>query len=111
MEFWLATLLFFLNIVDDILAVLFVRRTAAGNAVQAALISGLLTVLIAFSVVNYVQNNLYLIPIVGGSMVGCYVAVRLDKLYRRKKNKKKKAAGSLKIVEYEREEKNADIRL
>ena len=111
MEFWLAMLLFFTNIVDDVLAVLFVRRTAAGNAVQAALISGLLTVLIAFSVVNYVQNKLYLIPIVVGSMVGCYVAVRLDKLYRRKKNKKKKAAGPFKIVEYEREEKNADIRL
>ena len=107
MEFWLAMLLFFTNVIDDVLAVLFVRRTAAGNAVQAALISGLLTVLIAFSVVNYVQNKLYLIPIVVGSMVGCYVAVRLDKWYRRKKNRKKKAAGPFKIVEYEREEKNA----
>lgn len=109
MEFWLAVLLFFSNIADDVLAVLFVRRTAAGNAVQASLISGLLTILIAFSVVNYVENKLYLIPIVVGSMVGCYVAVRLDKLYRRKKNKKKKAAGPFKTVEYEREEKNATI--
>src|SRR3990167_333847 len=90
MEFWLAVLLFLTNVVDDVLAVLFVRRTSTGEAVQASLISGLLTILIAFSVVNYVQNKLYLIPIVSGSMVGCYFAVRLDKAYRRKKYGRKK---------------------
>lgn len=86
----IAILLFASNIADDALAVLFVRRTAAGKASQAAVISGALTLLIAFSVVNYVENKWYLIPIILGSMVGCWVAVTWDRAYRRKTNAKKR---------------------
>ena len=86
----IAILVFASNVADDALAVLFVRRCAAGKALQASLISGALTLLVAFSVVNYVENKWYLVPILLGSMVGCWVAVTWDRAYRKKSNAKKR---------------------
>ena len=90
MEIWVAILLFFLNVGDDALAVLYIRRTAEGKAIQASLISVALTLIVAFSVVQYITNYLYLIPIAGGSGLGSYLAVKWDKAYRRKKYGKRK---------------------
>lgn len=87
---YLAFALFAINILDDALAVLYVRRTAEGKALQAALISGALTMIVAFSVVSYVEDRRYLVPIVLGSVLGSYLGVRWDKAYRRKKYGRKK---------------------
>jgi len=73
-----AFLLFLINIFDDCLAALYVRRVAQGEALEAALMSGALTVLVGVSVKSYVKDWRYLAPIVIGSMLGCYLAIRFD---------------------------------
>jgi len=78
MSWWMILLLFGLNILDDGLAVLWVRRTAQGKAMQAALLSGLLTLVISFSVIQYIQNSFYLAPIILGSMVGTFLTIKFD---------------------------------
>lgn len=88
MDIWISLLLFFTNIFDDALAVLFVRRAAQGKAGQVAIISGTLTFLIAFSVTKYMEDTRYLIPIILGSMLGSYGAVKFDRFNRRKKAQK-----------------------
>ncbi len=70
--------LFLLNVSDDALATLYIRRVAAGEALQAGVISILLTVAVAYSVINYVKNWRYLIPIALGSGLGTFIAVLLD---------------------------------
>ena len=68
-------LLFGLNILDDSLAALYVRMIAQGEALWAALLSGALCLLVAVSVKSYVHDRRYLLPIVLGSMIGCWLGV------------------------------------
>ncbi len=90
MDWKIALLLFFSNILDDILCVLYTRRIVAGKSIQAAVLTGFLTVIVAFSVINYVENKWYLIPTVCGSMIGTFYAIKIDKYLKKKKRKKKK---------------------
>jgi len=78
MKWWIALLIFVANIMDDILCVLYIRRSASGDAISAAILSGVLTAIVAFSVVSYVKNKKYLIPAVLGSMLGTYLAILFD---------------------------------
>lgn len=78
MRWKLAMILFLLNIFDDSLAALYIRRVSSGEALQAGVISILLTVVIAYSVINYVKDWRYLIPIALGSGIGTYITVTLD---------------------------------
>ena len=71
-------ILFLLNITDDSLAALYVRRVSSGEALQAGVISILLTIVIAYSVINYVRDWRYLIPIALGSGLGTYLTLLLD---------------------------------
>jgi membrane protein YqaA with SNARE-associated domain len=89
MNWKIAILLFCLNIFDDILCVFFTRRTVAGKALQAAVLSGVLTFVVSISVVSYVENRWYLIPIIIGSSIGTFVAIKLDKHLKKKKRAKK----------------------
>lgn len=70
--------LFILNICDDWLAALYVRRVAQGDAFWATILSGSLTLLVFISVKAAIKNWRYLAPIVIGSMLGCYLAIRFD---------------------------------
>jgi len=78
MKLWIALLIFVANIADDILCVLYIRRSASGDAVSAAILSGVLTAIVAFNVINYVRNKKYLIPAVLGSILGTYLAIMFD---------------------------------
>lgn len=49
------------------------------NAAHAATVSGVMHFLLAFGVLNYVQNFLYVIPLALGSWVGTYLIVRHHK--------------------------------
>jgi hypothetical protein len=79
MDLWIAVILFLVNIGDDILAVLFIRRTTQGKALQACFLSMLLTIIVAFSVINYVHYYWYLLPVCLGSGLGTYLGVKYDK--------------------------------
>jgi len=90
MDWRIALGLFGLNIFDDILCVFFTRRTIAGKAIQATILSGTLTLVVSISVINYVENRWYLIPTVIGSMIGTFVAIKLDKHLKKRKRRKRK---------------------
>lgn len=90
MKWGIAIMLFCLNIFDDILCVFFTRRMVAGKALQAAILSGILTFVVSISVVNYVENRWYMIPIIIGSMIGTFIAIKLDQEFKRRKNAKKR---------------------
>lgn len=94
MDWTIAVLVFFLNVLDDILCVFYTRRIVAGKAIQSGVLSGILTAVVAISVINYVDNKWYLAPIIAGSMIGSYVAIKLDKYWkRRKRNENRKRKG------------------
>lgn len=78
MKLWLITLIFFSNILDDVLVVLYIRRCASGKYVSASVLSGLITGVVAFSVILYTDNHWYLIPTIIGSVIGTYIAVKFD---------------------------------
>lgn len=46
--------------------------------VAAATVGSLMYVLIAFGILNFVQNYLYVIPMIIGSWIGTYVIVKRD---------------------------------
>ena len=78
MKLWIVLAVFVANIADDILCVLYIRRSASGDAISAAILSGILTAIVAFNVINYVRNKKYLIPAILGSMLGTYLAILFD---------------------------------
>lgn len=49
------------------------------NPISAATIGSIIHFLLAFGVLNYVQNYLYIIPLAIGSWLGTYYAVRREK--------------------------------
>ena len=68
--------LFFLNVFDDCVAAKWAKACATGDAVTATILSGILTFTVAFSVKSYIKDWHYIIPILSGSMLGCYIAVK-----------------------------------
>ena len=55
-----------------------IRRINQNHAIQAGLLSTLLTGINGFIIVSYTKNNWYLIPAVIGSFVGTTLAVHYD---------------------------------
>ena len=68
--------LFFMNVFDDAVAALWAKSCALGDSVTAVVMSGVLTFTVAYSVKSYIKDYRYIVPILCGSMLGCYVAVR-----------------------------------
>jgi len=82
MEALWACLLFCSNIFDDILAVLYIRRVAEGKYWQAGLLSMALVLVVALSVVSYVEDKGYLIPVALGSGAGAVIGTWWDRRRR-----------------------------
>jgi hypothetical protein len=80
-----AVLLFCSNVLDDVLAVLYIRRVSEGKYVQAAGYSGLLTLIVAFSVKLYVESTAYLLPVVVGSAIGAALGTWWDQSTKRRR--------------------------
>lgn len=76
MNYGRAIFLFFMNIFDDGVAAAWAKSCATGDAIPATILSGVLTFTVAYSVKSYIRDWRYLIPILSGSMIGCYLAVR-----------------------------------
>ena len=85
---WLVIAIFLMSAGDDVLAVLYVRRVNSPGArarVQAAAVSGLLTVLICLEVIVYTSDIRYIIPNALGSIVGTWLAMLVDDWFPPKK--------------------------
>ncbi len=74
-----ALIVFIGYIVVDGMYAYYTIQITKRKAVHAATISGVMHFLLAFGVLNYVQNFLYVIPLALGSWVGTYLIVRHHK--------------------------------
>jgi hypothetical protein len=75
---WWAIFVFVLSVIDDLLAVIYIRRVATGKRISAALMSGALTGLISAEVLIYVSEWLLIIPNALGSVAGTWLALWLE---------------------------------
>lgn len=75
---WMAVLIFFLSVADDILVVFYMRRVVSGRRGIAGLLSGALTALISAEVVIYSDAPVYIPFNAVGSVVGTWLAIMID---------------------------------
>ncbi len=76
---WLALLVFVAYVFIDGMYAYYTIAVTKRRPFASATTGALMHFLIAFGVLNYVQNYLYLIPLALGSWVGTYLIVSLDK--------------------------------
>ncbi|NDD99235.1 hypothetical protein EB008_02940 [bacterium] len=74
-----AVIIFVTYILIDILYAAYIIFVANGRAFLSALVSSGIYGLIAFGVVTFSRNFLYLIPLVAGAFIGTYVVVKFQK--------------------------------
>jgi hypothetical protein len=74
----LAAILFLAYVFADGLYAYYTISVSRQRAVRAATSSAFIHILLAFGVLSYVQNFLYVIPIAIGSWVGIYLVVSHD---------------------------------
>lgn len=77
-NFLLAALIFAAYIVIDALYAYYTLAVTKRNAFSSANSGLILHFLLAFGVINYVQNFLYIIPLALGSWVGTYFMVKYE---------------------------------
>ena len=68
-------LIFLVYVVIDALYAMYIMSVEGRRAFAAALISSILYSLLAYGVVSYSQNILYLLPLASGAFVGTYLTV------------------------------------
>lgn len=71
-----AALVFLTYVAVDVLYALYVMAVGRGKPLAAACISSVLYSLLAFGVVTYSSNMLYLVPLASGAFLGTYLTVR-----------------------------------
>jgi hypothetical protein len=71
-----AAIVFFTYIAVDVLYALYIMCVEARQPLAAAGISALLYSLMAYGVITYSHNPLYLVPLASGAFVGTYLTVR-----------------------------------
>lgn len=78
-DFGLAALIFLAYLVIDALYAKYTYAVVERRPVQAANIGFVMHFLLAFGIINYVGNFLYVIPLALGSWVGTYLVVKGEK--------------------------------
>lgn len=74
---WLtATAVFVTYVVIDVLYAMYVLSVGRHQPLRAAAISSLLYTLLAWGVLTYSANAIYLVPLALGAFVGTYVTVK-----------------------------------
>jgi hypothetical protein len=74
-----ACLIFVVYVVIDMLYALYILCVGRHQALAAATISAVLYSLLAFGVVSYSKNILYLIPLASGAFLGTFITVKFKK--------------------------------
>ncbi len=75
----IATLIFVAYIIIDALFVSYTYLVVKKDPAMAATVGAGMYFLMAFGVINYVNNFLYVIPLVAGSWLGTYLVVRYER--------------------------------
>jgi len=74
-----AAVLFVTYVIVDVLYALYIVCVERRQATRAAAISAILYSLLAFGVVTYSKNTLYLAPIAAGAFVGTFLTVKYQR--------------------------------
>jgi len=69
------------NIIDDILSVLFVQNVNRGNAMRSALVSVTKVSFYALSIIFIVKSAWYVVPTALGAFIGTYITVKEGALW------------------------------
>jgi hypothetical protein len=75
-DFKIALMIFGVYVLTDALYAYYTLSVTKKKPVTSASIGAFMHFLIAFGVLNYIQNYLYVIPLALGSWVGTYAVVR-----------------------------------
>lgn len=76
----LAFMIFIAYLLVDALYAQYTFHVTQYREYSAATIGALMHFMLAFGVLNYVQNFLYIIPLAAGSWVGTFLVVRRERL-------------------------------
>lgn len=82
----IALLILVVYAVIDALYAKYTLDVANYNEYKAATVGALMHFLIAFGVINYTQNWLYIFPLAMGSWVGTFFVVRRERLNKKRMN-------------------------
>jgi hypothetical protein len=74
-----AILIFFTYVVIDMLYAYYIILVDCRKPLKAAFVSSIIYSLLAFGVVSYSKNILYLIPLASGAFLGTFLTVRFYK--------------------------------
>ena len=77
-SFGLAIVILLAYILIDGMYAFYTQSVVRGKAFISATTSAVMHFLIAFGVLNYVQNFWYIIPLAIGSWIGTYIVVKMD---------------------------------
>ncbi len=78
-DWFVVTLVFASYILVDGLYAKYTLEVVSLKPYQSATIGSLMHFLLAFGVINYTENWLYIFPVVAGSWIGTYLMVRFEK--------------------------------
>ncbi len=82
-DFKIAFLIFIAYLVTDALYAKYTLDVANYNPFKAATTGSIIHFLLAFGVINYTQNWLYIFPLALGSWIGTFYLVKSEKLKSR----------------------------
>lgn len=71
-----AAMVFFTYVVIDMLYAWYILCVGKRQAVTASFLTAIIYSLLAFGVVSYSKNILYLVPLASGAFLGTYLTVR-----------------------------------
>ncbi len=74
----IALVVFFAYLLIDAMYAYYTLAVTKKKPVTSASIGALMHFLIAFGILNYIQNYLYVVPLVLGSWLGTYLVVKYD---------------------------------
>jgi hypothetical protein len=81
-NFFVAFLILIVYLITDALYARYTMDVANRNEFKAATTGALIHFFLAFGVINYTQNWLYIFPLAIGSWLGTYFIIRKDRLNR-----------------------------
>lgn len=84
----IATLILFAYIITDALYAKYTLDVANHNEYKAASTGAVIHLFIAFGVINYTHNWIYIIPLAIGSWIGTFMMVRKERIKKEKKLQK-----------------------
>lgn len=77
-DFRIAGIIIITYIVLDGMYAYYTLAVTKKKPLNSAFVGSMMHFLVAFGVLNYIQNYLYILPIVVGSFIGTYFVVRYD---------------------------------